>query len=125
EALKRLTFFGVYRAGSLALLDGIEALTQLRQLEVNSCRRIERLEPLSGLRQLRELQLCNDGRIASLAPLLGLKHLSVFLFYESTDVADGDLSVLKKLPELEHVVFMDRRHYSHDADDFPARKVCT
>lgn len=46
------------------------------------------------------------------APLAGLQELETFLFYESTDVADGDLTVLKRLPEPQHVVFMDRPHYS-------------
>lgn len=123
QALKGLTFFGVYKTRSLASLEGIEALGNLRQLEVNDCPRIEDLSPLAGLRQLRELQLCNDGRVASLSPLRGLKQLADFLFCESTDVADGDLSVLKELPKLSRAVFMDRPHYSHRAQDFPARKV--
>jgi hypothetical protein len=123
QSLRALTFFGVYKCRSLASLEGIEVLAALRQLEVNDCPKVSDISPLASLSQLRELQLCNDGRIDSFAPLRQLEHLRVFFFYESTDVADGDLSVLKELPELRRVVFMDRRHYSHRGLDFPESKV--
>jgi len=45
------------------------------------------------------------------------------LFYESTNIRDGDFSILKGLPKLEHVVFMERPHYSHKPSDFPRRKI--
>ncbi|MES1165654.1 MAG: hypothetical protein ABUR63_07855 [Verrucomicrobiota bacterium] len=119
--LQQLTFLGVYVASRLTSLRGIEPLSRLRDLEVNDCRKVGSIEPLAGLGSLRHLQLCNDGRIDTLAPLAGLQELETFLFYESTDVADGDLTVLKRLPKLQHVVFMDRPHYSDRQSNFPRR----
>ena len=119
--LPLLTFLGVYAAPRLTSLRGLETATHLRSLEVNDCRKIGAIEPIGALVGLRNLQLCNDGRIETLAPLAGLKELETFLFYESTDVADGDLTVLKTLPKLHHVVFMDRRHYSDRQSSFPRR----
>jgi hypothetical protein len=41
------------------------------------------------------------------------------LFYESTNVLDGDLSPLKDLPKLKHVAFMERPHYSLTREELP------
>lgn len=121
-ALSELSFLGVYVARRLGTLNGIEALTNLVQLEVNDCPRIRNISPLGGLHLLREVHLCNDGDIETLGPLRRLEKLEVLLFYESTNVLDGDLSVLQSLAKLQHVVFMGRPHYSHGRGDLPQRR---
>lgn len=121
SALSKLTFLGLYVARRLTTLDGLEELIDLVQLEINDCPRIRNIAPLAPLQRLEELHLCNDGQLETLAPLAEHKDLRVLLFYESTNIEDGDLSVLQRLPRLEHVVFMNRRHYSHRRDDLPQR----
>ena len=120
EALTRLRFLGIYVARRLTTLKGVEALTSLEQLEVNDCRRVRDISPVRGLRRLRELHLCNDGEIETLEALTGLRRLEKFIFYESTNILDGDLSVLKELPKLKAVAFMERPHYSHNREELPS-----
>lgn len=122
-SLNALTFLGLYVARRLSSLEGLEGIPGLAGLQVNDCPKVRDISVLADLRDLEELHLCNDGEIESLMPLAGLKALRVFLFYESTNIRDGDLSVLKGLPKLEHVVFMERPHYSHRPGDFPRRKI--
>jgi Leucine-rich repeat (LRR) protein len=123
DALKGLMFLGIYVARRLTSLEGLQRLRRLTRLEINDCPKVGDISPVTDLRGLEELQLCNDGEIETLRPLAGHETLRVFLFYESTNIRDGDLSVLKELPNLEHVAFVDRRHYSHKASDFPRRRM--
>lgn len=123
DALKKLTFLGIHVARRLSTLDGLQRIPGLIHLEVNDCPKVSDISPLTDLGNLEEVHLCNDGEIETLRPLAAHKALRFLLFYESTSVRDGDLSVLKELPSLEHVVFMDRRHYSHKASDFPRRRM--
>jgi len=120
ESLTTLTFLGIFVARRLTSLNGVQAVPNLVQLEVNDCPKVRDIAPLGALRRLRNLHLCNDGDIETIRPLRELKELEQFLFYESTNVLDGDLSPLKSLPKLRHVTFMDRKHYSHRRTEFPS-----
>jgi hypothetical protein len=91
----------------------------LRSLEFNACRRIDRLDALRPLENLRTLHVLDCGDIESLAPVRGLPLVSM-LFYESTNIRDGDLSVLLDIPTLREASYADRRHYSHRRDDLEA-----
>jgi Leucine-rich repeat (LRR) protein len=119
EALTALTFLGLYVARRLTSVDGVQAVPNLVHLEVNDCPKIRDIAPIAALYRLRNLQLCNDGDIETIKPLGALKELEQFLFYESTNVLDGDLSPLKSLPKLRHVTFMDRMHYTLRRSEFP------
>ncbi len=120
EALRALTFLGIYVAGRLAGLAGVEGARNLVHLEVNDCSRVRDVTPVGALHRLQSLHLCNDGDIETFRPLRELKELEQFLFYESTNVLDGDLSPLKSLPKLRKVAFMDRKHYTHRRNEFPS-----
>lgn len=118
-ALKNLRFLGLYNLKKLTSLRGLEELAQLEALEVNGCRGIGRIDELAALVHLRRLQLNDAGRIASLSPLREAADLEEVLFYESTNVVDGDLTPLATLPRLRHVAFQNRQHYSHKRETFP------
>lgn len=119
EALTALTFLGLYVARRLTSVNGVQAVPSLVHLEVNDCPKVRDIAPIGTLHRLRNLHLCNDGDIETIKPVRELKELEQFLFYESTNVLDGDLSPLKSLPKLRHVTFMDRKHYTHRRSDFP------
>lgn len=104
-------------------LDGIQELTDLEELEIQRCRRIGSIRQLTALTKLRTLHINDCGPIESLQPLTNLQQLQSVLFYESTDVVDGDLTPLTKLPNLAHVSFKNRRHYSHRREDFSPTDV--
>jgi hypothetical protein len=118
-ALRKLEFLGLYNLKKLTSLRGLEGLEQLEALEVNGCKAIGRIDEVAALRHLRRLQLNDDGRIASLAPLRSVADLEEVLFYESTNITDGDLTPLTALPRLQRISFQNRRHYSHRREDLP------
>jgi Leucine-rich repeat (LRR) protein len=118
DALRKLTFLRLGNLTRLTSLSGIEALTELEELEVQTCPRISSIEPIGVLKNLRTLYLDNDGRIESLKPLNDLHDLEKVLFYESTDIVDGDLSPLMRQSQLSRVSSKDRPHYSHTRRDF-------
>ena len=105
----------------LSDIDPIAGVSEtLRSLEFNTCRKIARLDAVRPLRNLSRLHVLNCGDIESLAPVLGLP-LKTLLFYESTNIRDGDLGVLLKLPELTDTSFANRRHYSNTREEIQAR----
>jgi hypothetical protein len=119
ESLSRLTWFELAMATRLTSLAGIESLTNLEHLELHTCRKIRDISLVAALRRLRAFYLLNCGEIESIEPLRGLQDLEEFLFYESTNVLDGDLSPLQALPKLRSVAFMERPHYSLTREDLP------
>jgi hypothetical protein len=118
-ALKNLKFLGLYNLKKLATLRGLEELGQLEALEVNGCKGIGRIDELAALVHLRRLQLNDDGPIVSLRPVSRAADLEEVLFYESTNIVDGDLTPLAALPRLQRISFQNRRHYSHKREKFP------
>lgn len=116
--LSHLRFLGLYNLKKLKSLRGLQALFHLEALDVNGCKKLESINELKPLTKLRRLHLNDDGKVDSLRPLQGLTELEELLFYESTNVVDGDLAVIKELPRLKKISFQNRRHYSHRREDF-------
>ncbi len=102
----------------LTSISGIEGLVNLEKLEIHTCPGITSIAGIEHLSRLRQLHLNNDGAIASLKPLEELTALESVLFYESTNIVDGDLSPLTRQKKLTRVSFQNRRHYSHRLQDF-------
>ena len=115
--LRSLRLAGLKKLSSLA---GIEELESLEELEIHTCRAIGSISEIGALSQLRKLHLNNDGDIESLKPLEKLDGLESVLFYETTNIVDGDLSPLLRQKNLARVSFKNRRHYSHRREDFGA-----
>lgn len=113
--LRRLRLANLKRLTSLG---GIEGLANLEELEIHTCRAITSIAEVGSLRELRKLHLNNDGEIESLKPLEKLHNLESVLFYESTNILDGDLSPLLHQKNLSRISFQNRRHYSHQREQF-------
>lgn len=99
-------------------LDGIEQLDQLETLELYKCKKLFDISQIWKLKKLKNLFLLDIGNISSIKSITGLTELEKFIFYESTNISDGDLSPLFKLQNLSKVSFQNRRHYSHKREDF-------
>lgn len=117
--LLRLQMLGLYSLGRLKTLRGIERLSGLVSLKVNGCKNIQNIDPIRGLHSLRCLELNDNGKLASLAPVENHAALERVLFYGSTYIEDGDLTVLLSLPLLQAVSYKNRRHYSHRREEIP------
>jgi hypothetical protein len=99
----------------LATVDDLAAgKPALVDLLIDACRNVRNVDGLAAQTSLQSVSLLEDGRIASLRPLTSLRDLRLLIFYGSTRIEDGDLSLLLDLPNLTFVSFADRRHYSHD-----------
>jgi hypothetical protein len=93
-------------------------LAKLEELEIHTCPAIGSITEVGNLTRLRKLHLNNDGNIESLKPLCSLRGLESVLFYESTNILDGDLSPLLCQNKLTQVSFQNRRHYSRRREEF-------
>lgn len=115
-SLTRLERFEISTAKKLNDLGDLENLASLQKLFLHGAKNVEDLTPIMYLKNLRILNLDNLGRIPSVMFLETLKNLEEFYMDESTNVEDGDLSVLdhlRKNHKLKRVIFTNRRHYSH------------
>src|SRR5690348_16386240 len=111
--MKKLFSLRLANLKRLTSLAGIEGLKRLEELDIHTCRSITSIEEVGFLPQLRKLYLNDDGEIESLKPLERLHCLREVLFYESTNILDGDLTPLVHQKNLLRVSFQNRRHYSH------------
>lgn len=118
RSLRKLRYLRLANLKRIQSLGGIEDLTNLEELEVHTCRSIASITEIQNLIKLRKLYLNNDGDIESLRPLDKLEHLEAVIFYESTNIVDGDLTPLLSLKNLAQVSFKNRKHYSHRREDF-------
>lgn len=104
-------------------LSGFEALARfdsLVELDLEACRHVTDLDFLSGLPRLEVLGVSDCGPVGSLRPVERCRRLRRLHFYGSTNVQDGDLSVLGELPALERAYFQRRRHYTGTPARFPS-----
>lgn len=124
HSFEKLRHLKSLRLGNLRLLqslDGLEELSELKRLMIQTCRGIHSVRQLSQLKNLEEVFLLNGGEIETLKPLQGLPNLRTVVFYESTNIVDGDLSFLHSNEKITSVAFQNRKHYSHRMQDFGQR----
>jgi hypothetical protein len=103
----------------LETLDHLEGCSRIWHLHVEAARKLRRIEAVSSLRCLQELCFTACPQIESVQPFNGLPALEYFGLLQTTNVADGDLSALLKLPRLKHASIRDRKHYNVKNADLP------
>ena len=114
-----LTSLSIRQASALQDFSGLSRFRLLRRLLLESCRHLSSLEFVSNMPDLEVLSVSDCGSIQSLRPLEGCLRLERLHFYGSTNVQDGDLSVLGLLPDLRGAYFQRRRHYRAVPGRFP------
>ncbi|WP_144765939.1 hypothetical protein [Curtobacterium sp. 9128] len=113
EAFERLQHLEVVGASRLEDFRSLSELAVgLESLWIESCRRLDQIDFVRRLTALVRLAIADCGRIESLHPLAGLAHLREVILWESTHVADGDLSPLLDLPQLEEFRLRSRPLYT-------------
>ncbi len=116
ETLEDLRYFEIAYASKLESLDAFAiGQMELRELEIKNAKKISSYEPLAALRRLRRLKLSACAPIPNLDWTNGLNQLD-FLSFVETNVEDGDLSPLLRLPKLRYVGTMDKKHYNYRCD---------
>ena len=124
EDLKGISFLGnlkSLRLGNLrkiTSLQGLEHLQQLEELEIQRCKGLSTVFEVFSLKSLKRLLLLDLGNIASIRGIETLSYLEEFLFYESTNIVDGDISPVLTLKNIAKISFQNRRHYTHKREDF-------
>jgi len=116
--LTKLTSIRIARLRKITSLSGIEALENLEALEISTCKGISSFTEIFSLTKLKTLFLLNTGNIETLHGIEKLTELEEFLFYESTNIVDGDISPLLALKKLKSISFQNRKHYTHRREDF-------
>ncbi|GAB3040966.1 hypothetical protein GCM10027052_22980 [Parafrigoribacterium mesophilum] len=110
-----LEILGIYSARGLSDLSDLASASaprHLRELQLESDRRVTRLGEIGTATDLEFLNISELGEIESLAPVEGLKRLDTLYLYGSTRVMDADLTPLMELPLLEDLRIMNRREYT-------------
>lgn len=115
ECLKALRLANLKK---LTSLQGLQDMHELEELEIQSCKGISTISEVLQLNRLKRLLLINMGDIESIKGIDNLTELKEFLFYESTNILDGDLSQIFKLSSLQKISYQNRKHYSHRREDF-------
>lgn len=120
ETLEDLRYFEIAYSPKLKSLSTLASCaTGLRELSIEKAKNIKTYDPLGSVSRLRRLKLSSCAPMKSLKWIEGLQHLDFFSFV-NTNVLDGNLSHLLKLPKLRYVGTMDKRHYNYKCDDLNA-----
>lgn len=114
EAFPWLTRLGVFLASGLSDIGALERTRcpALQVLQMQACKKIPDVVPVAGLSSLRFFDLSEGGEIPSVGPLAELLNLERLYLYDSTRVADGDLTPIVGLPRLTDFRMQNRRGYS-------------
>jgi len=121
QGLSVLKDLKVLRLGNLkkvTSLQGLQNLHELEELEIQRCKGISAISEVLYLSKLKRLLLIDLGDITSIKGIENLTELNDFLFYESTNIVDGDLLPITKLNSLKKISYQNRKHYSHKREDF-------
>lgn len=121
EALPRLTELGVFAAG---VLQDITALSRSPArptiVRLGACPQVPDLEVVHSLTSVRTFEFSDGGEIPSIAPLAALSEVEALILYGGTNVADGDLTPLTRLPRLSGLRMRNRRHYRPSVSEIQA-----
>jgi len=118
-SLRSLTIAEGRRLTDITNLSGVVG-RQLEALNLDNCRRLDDLDSLINCRSLTKLGLGDIGDVPSAQPLADLSELRGLFLHGSTRFLDGDVSAIARLPRLEVLGLMNRRHYRPDAHHLKA-----
>jgi len=118
-SLRQLTITGGRKLTDVTDLSGPVG-GQLDALDLSNCRHINDFDSLTNCRSLTKLGLGDIGDVPSAQPLADLTELRGLFLHGSTRFVDGDVSAIARLPHLEVLGLMNRRHYRPDVPHLQA-----
>ncbi len=113
ENLQELEWLEICSWRGLSDFSPISQCSQLKRLGIESCSALNDISFLRQLEKIKILDLTGNKGLLSISPVSFLKKLKAFSFSGTTNIEDGDLTVLETLPELSMLMFQARKHYSH------------
>lgn len=111
EALGQLRHLQVAGGSRLSDVTALATAPQMTTLSVQGCRRFPSLEDFSSNTSLRELDISECGDFTTLQPLSSLVNLEELQMHSDTRVLDGDLTPLLALTRLRELRIKSRRSY--------------
>jgi hypothetical protein len=117
-ALNQLKYLRIGNLKKIVSLHGIGELSELEELKIQRCKGIRSIIDIVKLKKLKRLLLLDLGDIETIKGIENLTELDEFLFYESTNIIDGDLFPLLKIKKLSNISFRNRKHYTHNKESF-------
>jgi hypothetical protein len=118
SSLQKLEYLRLANLKNIISVEGLDSLDKIKDLEINHCKKIQSVSGVFNLKNLTKLALIDTGYIDSIKGIEKLTKLESFVFYESTNVLDGDLSPLFKLKKLSNISFQNRKHYTNMREEF-------
>jgi hypothetical protein len=115
--LPRLQRLGIYLASRLDDISELRGRSEIREVELVSCKKLTRIDDLADCTGLRRLNIAESGDIESLKPLAGLNLLEELYLNGSTKILDCDLTPIKGLRRLRSFAMMNRRGYEPSVKD--------
>lgn len=98
EKFRKLKCFTLFNANKLMSLENINHLRSLEYIAFSDCKKLSGYEKLNELKNLIYISLVKCGSITTLTWLENLKKLE-FMGLVETNVLDGDISLLVKIPK--------------------------
>lgn len=121
QALDHLVEIGIFSAASLGDISAVaESRATPTVFRLGACPGVPELDSIRSYTSLRTFEFSDGGEIPSIGPLAGLADVEGLILYGSTDVADGDLNPLTRLPRLRGLRMQNRRHYRPSVKDIQA-----
>jgi hypothetical protein len=108
--LKELKSLEVYNCKSALNLDSIKNLINIKSIDIEKSNQISNLNFCRGLINLESINFGNCGQIDSLEPLSDLPKLKKVIFWEKTNILDGNISILETRNNVE-LAYKKRIHY--------------
>lgn len=116
ENLISLSTLDLAVCSKLESLEGVDRCQRLETFELEGCKKISDVSLLAELEYIKNIVLTDCGKIKTLQPLSNCQSLEALTFVGDTNIEDGELSALLKLPQLQKMWYVDKRHYSHKRD---------
>lgn len=116
--LSNLKDIRISNSRSLKDFSSLNKLINLEKIEIQSCKSLKKLEEIFELTNLKQLFILDCGEIESIKGIENLQNLESFIFYESTNIIDGDLTPILKLSKLKKISYQNRKHYTHKREEF-------
>ena len=116
ETLEDLRYAELFYMSKLKTVDAFTALSvDIRELAIENANAIDSYKPIASIPRLRRLRLSHCAAMPDLTWTKGMENLDFFSFVE-TNVEDGDLTPLTKLPKLRYVGTMNKRSYNYTCE---------